>query len=389
MFDFTRKETRGVMSGMMSRGMVGVMAGVLLLLLGACSSSPNKPQPAALPSVTGQLTVTKLWTSNIGSVTTPLFASVHGEHVAVASTQGQVALIHASTGQDVWRLKLNTPIQAGVSGDGKRFAVITQNNEVVAMEAGQVLWRYRLPALSNTAPLVAGARVFVLTADRTVTALDGATGQKLWAQQRSSDPLVLQQSGMLVPFSDTLLVGFGGRLASLNPNTGAIRWETLVSSSRGTNEVERLVDLVGGASRLGQTICVRSFQSAVACLDGQRGNLLWSRAAQGSEGLDGDEKLVYGTEADSKVVAWQRTSGQPQWTQDALRFRGLTAPLVMGTSLVLGDDFGLLHFLSLQDGKAVQRVNTDGSAITGQPVAVGKNLVVVTRTGAVIGFRPE
>ncbi len=381
MLDLTRKGTRGVM--------LGVLSGVLALALGACSSSPNKPQPAALPSVTGQMSVTKLWTSNIGAVTTPLFASVHGEHVAVASTQGQVALIHASTGQDVWRIKLNSPIQAGVNGDGKRFAVITQNNDVVAIEAGQVLWRYRLAASSNTAPLVAGARVFVLTADRTVTALDGATGQKLWSQQRNSEPLVLQQSGMLLPFGDTLLVGFGGRLASLNPNTGAIRWETLVSSSRGTNEVERLVDLVGGASRLGQTICVRSFQSAVACLDGQRGNLLWTRSAQGSEGLDGDEKWVYGTEADSKVVAWQRPSGQPQWTQDALRFRGLTAPLVMGASLVLGDDFGFVHFLSQQDGKAIQRVSTDGSAITGKPVAVGKNLVVVTRTGAVFGFQPE
>ena len=377
MFDLTRRGARWVLSS------------ALALVLVACSSSPNKPEPAALPSVTGSLTVTKLWTSNIGPVTTPLFASVHGDHVAVASTQGQVALIHASTGQDVWRIKLNSPIQAGVNGDGKRFAVITQNNDVVAIEAGQVLWRYRLAASSNTAPLVAGARVFVLTADRTVTALDGATGQKLWSQQRNSEPLVLQQSGMLLPFGDTLLVGFGGRLASLNPNTGAIRWETLVSSSRGTNEVERLVDLVGGASRLGQTICVRSFQSAVACLDGQRGNLLWTRSAQGSEGLDGDEKWVYGTEADSKVVAWQRPSGQPQWTQDALRFRGLTAPLVMGTSLVLGDDFGFVHFLSQQDGKAIQRVSTDGSAITGKPVAVGKNLVVVTRTGAVIGFQPE
>jgi hypothetical protein len=37
----------------------------------------------------------------------------------------------------------------------------------------------------------------------------------------------------------------------------------------------------------------------------------------------------------------------------------------------------------------LQRIGTDGSAITGRPVAVGQTLVVVTRTGGVFGFRPE
>lgn len=363
--------------------------GVLWLAIAACSSSPEKPQPAALPNLNGQLVVQKAWTANIGPVTTPLFASVHGGLVAVASTPGQVALINAANGQDVWRLQLDSPIQAGVGGDGQRFAVITRNNEVVAIEAGKVLWRFRLPAMSYTAPLVAGGRVFVLTADRAVTALDGASGQKLWTQQRTGDPLVLQQAGLLIPFGDTLLAGWGGRLASLNPNTGTVRWETLVGSSRGTNEVERLVDVVNGASRMGNVVCVRAFQASVTCVDATRGSTVWTRPAQGHEGLDGDENWVYGVESDSKVLAWQRQTGQPAWSQEALRFRGLSAPLLMGRSLVVGDDKGLVHFLSRQDGQALQRLSTDGSAITGKPVAAGPTLVVVTRTGGVFGFRPE
>jgi outer membrane protein assembly factor BamB len=363
--------------------------GALVISIAACSSSPEKPKPAALPAVSGQLAVQKAWSTSLGPVTTPLFASVHGDQVAVASTQGQVALINVSSGKDVWRLQLDSPIQAGVSGDGQRFAVITRTNEVVAIESGKVVWRYRLPALSYTAPVVAGARVFVLTADRSVTALDGASGQKLWSQQRTGDPLVLQQAGLLMPWGDTLLAGWGGRLAALNPNTGGVLWETLVGSSRGTNEVERLVDLVAGASRQGQTLCVRAFQSSVACVDANRGTNLWTRPAQGHEGLDGDDKLVFGVESDSKVLAWQRQGGQPAWTQDALRFRGLSAPLVLGRSVVVGDDNGLVHFLSRQDGQALQRLSTDGSAITGKPVVVGQTLVVVTRAGGVFGFRPE
>ena len=366
---------------------VGVCCG--LAVLAACSSTPDKPKPTPLPAVTGEVMVKKVWSTSIGTVTTPLLASVHGDRVALASTQGQVVLLDAVTGKDIWRLTLPDAIQSGVGGDGQRFAVVTQRNEVLAIEGGKVIWRYALSATSLTPPLVAGGRVFVLNADRTVTALDGASGQKLWTQQRTGEPLVLNQAGLLMPFGDNLLVGWGGRLAALNPLTGGVRWETLLANSRGTNEVERLVDLVAGADRLDSTVCARAFQSTVSCVNASRGSNLWSRTAQGHTGLAGDDKLIFGAESDSKVIAWARQSGQVAWTQDALRFRGLSAPLVLGRSVVLGDNDGLLHFISRQDGKPLQRVSTDGSAIVGRPVAAEQTLVVVTRTGGVFGFRPE
>ena len=333
--------------------------------------------------------VQKVWSNTVGPVNTPLMASVHGQQVAVASTNGQVALIDAPTGRDVWRLSVGSPIQAGVGGDGQRFAVVTQNNELMAIESGKVVWRQALPALSYTPPLVAGARVFVLTGDRAVSAFDGATGQKLWTQQRPNDPLLLRQAGLLMPLGDSLLVGWGGRLASLNPLTGAVRWETLVGSTRGTNEVERLVDLVAGASRVGNTVCVRAFQASVACVDGLNGRVTWSRAAQGHQGLEGDEQLLLGVESDGKLQAWQRQTGTPAWTQEGLRFRGLSIPLALSQAMVVGDQDGWVHFLSKQDGQFLQRIGTDGSAITGKPVWAGQTLVVVTRTGGVFGFRPE
>ena len=358
-------------------------------VVSACSSAPEKPQPAPLPPVSGTIKVQKVWSNTVGPVNTPLMASVHGQQVAVASTNGQVALIDAPTGRDVWRLSVGSPIQAGVGGDGQRFAVVTQNNELIAIESGKVVWRQALPALSYTPPLVAGARVFVLTGDRAVSAFDGATGQKLWTQQRPNDPLLLRQAGLLMPLGDSLLVGWGGRLASLNPLTGAVRWETLVGSTRGTNEVERLVDLVAGASRVGNTVCVRAFQASVACVDGLNGRVTWSRSAQGHQGLEGDEQLLLGVESDGKLQAWQRQTGTPAWTQEGLRFRGLSMPLALSQAMVVGDQDGWVHFLSKQDGQFLQRIGTDGSAITGKPVWAGQTLVVVTRTGGVFGFRPE
>ena len=361
----------------------------LMGVLSACSSAPEKPQPSPLPSVSGTLKVQKVWSATVGPISTPLMVSVHGQQVAIASTSGQLALMDAQTGRDVWRVSVGSSIQAGVGGDGQRFAVVTQNNELVVVEAGKIVWRQVLSALSYTPPVVAGARVFVLTGDRAVTAFDGATGQKLWTQQRPNDPLVLRQAGLLMPLGDSLLVGWGGRLASLNPLTGAPRWETLAGSTRGTNEVERLVDVVAGASRLGNSVCVRSFQTSVVCLDGLNGRAVWSRSAQGHQGVDGDDQLLWGVESDGKVLAWQRQTGTPVWTLESLRFRGLSMPLAWSRALVLGDQDGWVHFLSKQDGQTLARAATDGTAIVGKPVWTGQTWVVVTRTGGVFGFRPE
>jgi outer membrane assembly lipoprotein YfgL len=359
------------------------------VIVSACSSTVEKPQPAPLPAVTSQLQVQKIWSTKLGEVSTPLSASVQGTRVAIASTTGDLALIDAQTGTDVWRMNLKERIQAGVGGDGQRFAVVTQNNEVIAVESGREIWRQKLQAGTYTAPLVAGGRVFVLTADRTTLAFDGASGQRLWSQQRNADPLVLRQAGVLSAWNDTLLAGFEGRLLGLNPSTGLPRWESVVGSSRGTNEVERLVDLVSGLSRQGSSVCARAFQTSVACLDASRGAVQWTRSAQGHTGLDGDEARVYGAESDSKVLAWNRQNGQPVWTQEALRFRGLGAPLLMGRALVLGDEAGLLHFLSLEDGKVLQRVTGDASAVASRPVLAGQTLVVIHRSGQVSGYRTE
>ena len=359
------------------------------VVLSACSSTIEKPQPAPLPSFSAQLPVQKVWSTKVGEVTTPLSAFVHAGRIAIASTAGDLALIDAETGADVWRVNLKDRIQAGVGGDGQRFAVVTQNNELVVVESGRELWRQRLPAGSFTAPLVAGGRVFVLTADRTALAFDGDSGQRLWKQQRNTEPLVLRQAGVLAAWNDTLLTGFEGRLLGLNPLTGLPRWESVVGSSRGTNEVERLVDLVAGLSRQGNVVCARSFQTSVACMDASRGVVLWVRPAQGHTGLDGDDARVYGAESDSKVQAWSRQNGQPVWTQEALRFRGLGAPLVMGRALVLGDEAGLVHFLSRENGQVLQRVSTDGSAVAMRPALTGRTLVIVNRSGQISGYRAE
>ena len=152
---------------------------------------------------------------------------------------------------------------------------------------------------------------------------------------------------------------------------------------------DRLVDLVEGVSRQGNEVCARAYQAAVACVDTVRGAVTWRRAAAGTVGLHGDDRQVYGVEGDGRVLAWQRANGEPVWTSDRLRYRNLSAPLVLVRSVVIGDGTGLVHFLSRADGTSLTRLTTDGSAIGVTPVVAGGTLVVVTQQGGIYGFQPE
>lgn len=360
-----------------------------LALVGACSSGPAKVKPADLPPPATKMVPQAIWSAQVGASSVALAPLALQGRIYVSGGSGTIVAIDAASGRDVWRLNLGTALATGPGSDGQVTAVVTLANQLVAINDGKEMWRAQLPAASYTAPLVAGRRVFVLTADRSVVAFDGQTGARLWSQSRPGEPLVLRQSGVLLAVGDTLVAGLSGRLLGLNPGNGSPRWDVQVANSRGTNEVERLVDLVGPVSRVGNSVCARAFNSAVACADAEAGRALWNKPAQGIVGVHGDAELVLGSEADGRLIAWRRATGEKAWELDRLKYRELSAPLSLERLMVVGDGTGLVHVLSTADGSELTRLTTDGSAVLAPPVLAGPALVVQTRNGGVFAWRSQ
>ena len=365
------------------------LAAWAVAVLGGCASGSERPKPADLPPNPGAIGVRQVWSAHLSPVDFPLQAQVRGGSVVLATGSGAVVTLEAATGRQIARADVGAPLAAGVGSDGTVSAVVTQGNEVVAVEQDRILWRRRLTAQSFTPPLVAGGRVFVLGTDRSLTALDGRSGRLLWTTPSQADALVLRQDGLLTAVGNTLVAGLSGRLTGVDPDTGGTRWEAPVAAARGTNDVERLIDLVGGVARQGSVVCARAFQSAVGCVDAANGNLLWSKPADGATGLAGDGALVFGVEADGKVIAWNAAGGERLWLNESLRWRDLTGPLVLGRSVVVGEGTGQLLLLARADGKLLERIGTDSSGLAAAPVAAANTLVAVTRSGGVYGFQPE
>lgn len=367
------------------RAWPAMLAAAVSVLLAACSGS--RPAPTPVKDVAPKIGVRQAWSARVGGVQFALGVVARDGRFVVAGDDGTVLALDAETGLELWRAQAGAPLSAGVGSDGRTHAVVTRDNELVAFDGTRVAWRARLQGSVSTAPLVAGERVFVLGVDRSVAAFDAADGHRLWTLQRPGEPLTLASGGVLTAVQNTLVAGQGPRMAGIDPQAGTLRWETPIAAPRGANEVERLADLVGPPTRIGNTLCARAFQAAVGCVDSARGALLWSRNTGGVNAVGGDEELIFGADGSDRIVAWKTASGETTWSSERLLHRQLSAPTVLGPAVVFGDLEGRVHFLDRKDGQPLLMLSTDGSPVVGKPALAGTTLLVVTRKGGLYAFR--
>lgn len=358
-----------------------------IALLAACASKPDKPAPTPLEPLTAQIAARQAWTARVEGNPSPAALSAHAGTFIVAAGDGTLTALAADNGRELWRAGVDARLATGAGSDGRFTSVVTRDNELITLDAGRVVWRERLNARVTTAPLVAGERVFVMGVDRVVHAYDALDGRKLWTLQRPGDALTLAQPGVLAAFKDTLLVGQGPRLAGVDPLRGTLRWEVPLATPRGTNEVERLADLVGPPARSGDIVCARAFQSAVGCASAERGTLLWAKNIGGNHSVAADEQFVVGADASGRITAWRTDNGEVAWTSEKLLYRGLSAPLAVGKTVVFGDLEGQVHFLARDSGKPLSRLPTDGTPVVAPPALAAGTILVVTRAGGAFAFR--
>ncbi|MCH8178586.1 MAG: PQQ-binding-like beta-propeller repeat protein [Proteobacteria bacterium] len=357
----------------------------LALGLSACGSSKLKPAP--LESLSSSARIAPAWSVRVGNAAPTFALSTTDEAVTVASTDGNIVSLDIRSGRERWRAQARTELSAAVGSDGRYAAVVAASNELMVFDQGKLLWSERQPGRVLTAPVVAGERVFVEAVDRSVRAYDALDGRYLWVYQRpGTEPLALATRSVIEPFRDTLLVGQGNRLVGLDPLKGTPRFDVSVGTPRGTNEVERLADLIGPLARVDDEACVRAFQFSVACLELNRGSVRWSRPQAGTQAVAANLQMVVGADGTDRLSAWKSDNGDALWRIDRFANRGLSAPAFWGERIAVADADGYLHILAQADGRTLARAELD-APLAGAPKVVGGTLLLVTRRGTVYAFR--
>ena len=348
----------------------------------------DKTRPAALETLSGPATGRVVWSARGDNINFPLSIATPADRFVVASSDGQVRALAAADGRELWRGDAGAKLAAGIGSDGRFAAVVNRDNELVVLDAGKVVWKKALPTPVIAAPLVAGERVFALTLDRQVLAFDVLDGRKIWELKRPGEPLTLAKAGVLLAYKDTLVVGQGARLAGIDPLKGQLRWEASVASPRGTNEVERLADLVGPAVRQGELICARAFQSSVGCVNAERGSAVWNRVVGGTNGIGADDQVVVAGDASSRLSAWKLAHGDLAWSGDQFQHRKLSEPVLLAKQVLIGDYEGYVHLLDRDTGKTRSRLATDGSQVV-TIALLGETALVATKGGGLFAIKAE
>jgi outer membrane protein assembly factor BamB len=180
-----------------------------------------------------------------------------------------------------------------------------------------------------------------------------------------------------------------GKVVSLSLSTGELLWSTTVAPSKGRTEIERLVDIDSAVRVVGDDIFVVGYQGRIAMLARDTGQLWWGRELSSARGLAVDGDTIYVTAADSSVVALRRRDGTPVWTQDAMLRRSLTAPVLVGDTLVVGDFEGYVHWLDAATGQMLARGKTGNGRMSNAPLVAGDLLLLQSDSGDVQAWRAQ
>lgn len=79
--------------------------------------------------------------------------------------------------------------------------------------------------------------------------------------------------------------------------------------------------------------------------------------------------------------------GDSLWRQTLLLRRSISAPVIAGDYVVVGDFEGYLHWVARSDGRFVSRQRLDKSAIRSQPIVRDGILYVMTTDGKLTAIR--
>ncbi len=367
------------------------VAACLFAALAGCAlitGDDGRYKPAVLTTYPAGLSVQMGWKVQIGSGSGVGFApAVVDSTVYGAAANGAVGKYDLSTGNAIWTAKLDVRLTAGVGSDGKTTAVVARDGTVIALDdTGAVKWRSKATSDVSVPPVVGYGVVVVRSGDYRIQAFNAETGDRIWNVQRPGPALALRAPARIALFDGLIITGIpGGKLIAINAVSGDVQWEGIVAAPKGATDLERVNDVVGLPVLAPPLLCAVAFQGRILCFDlASGGRPVWSKNFSSAVGLTIDSTQAYSPNQSDAVSAFSLKDGALNWTQDALRYRKLTSPAVLGNAVAVGDYDGYVHFMAADDGRLLARIAVGGGRINAPLIATPQGVLVKAGDGSLV-----
>ncbi|PXX44598.1 MULTISPECIES: outer membrane protein assembly factor BamB [Aquitalea] len=347
------------------------------------SSSAAKPTPLAAIKPIQALNVK--WTLSQAASDSGFIPVYANGNVVAADPSGHVRTVDALSGRVSADVALKRQLSSGVAVAGDTVVLGTQEGTLLAVDrsSGKTLWEQSLTSVLLEAPQIAGGMVVVRSNDGRLTGFSLADGKQQWSIAHAQPQLLVRNTGsMQAVGNEAVMVGLpGGKLDIISPANGNTLWEGVVANPRGATELERITDITSRPVYDGGQVCSVAYQGRVACFDAKSGSLMWAREQSSSRGVALDGSKLYVTAEDGSVWAYDRSTGRSLWKTDALKFRNVSGPAMLGRFVLVIDGEGYGHLLSNESGSLVGRVKLGSEGATAQPISLGASALVQGNNG--------
>ena len=369
------------------------LATMLVAGCGIFGDDEEELEPAELIDFDETIDVKRVWSAKLGGesdfLRVALRPSGDGARIFAASQDGKVSAFDPETGRQIWRTDLDIELSAGPGAGEGHVVVAAKDGLAIALDAtdGSEKWRADIAGESVSRPLIADDTVMVQTIDNRLQALSLFDGRSRWSIQRDAPALTMRGSASPVAVSGNVIAGFdSGRLVAAEIESGTVAWDVLLSPPQGRSDLDRLSDIDGALAVVGQDVYATGYHGRLAALAAESGQVLWSRDISSFRGVAADWNSLYTIRDEGELIALTRRNGSEIWRNDSMLRREPTLPIPFGTTVVVGDLDGYIHFFNTVDGVAVAREKFGGKAITSDPFVMGNRLFVQSDSGQIAAY---
>ena len=384
------------------------LAGAAVMLVSACSTT-DEISYKELQQFDAEITPNVVWEAEIGSGVDDYYSHLNpviaGDLLVAADRVGVVAAYNLSNGDQVWRKDLRSElnlaaggwwsqgepmrIAGGLTADEGIVYLGSENGDVVAINAadGNVKWHTPVRSEILADPAVGSGIVAVKGSTGELTALDLATGEEKWRYGTETPALTLRGTAAPVIAQGGVFIGTAnGKVAVVIAENGQPAWEARLAVPSGSTELQRIVDVDSKPVLFGGVLYNVAYNGSLVAIDVRNGNIIWKRDYSSYQNLTYAQGRLFVTDASDSVSALNPQGGVEMWSNNDYSGRLLTAPVEFGSYIVVGDNFGYLHFLDIVSGRTVGRLEV-GDSIYTAPVVAGDTLYLQTRDGSLLAVR--
>ncbi len=307
-------------------------------------------------------------------------------HVVVASRGGDISGFDKS-GTRLWSIDIDDQITGGVTVDelSQTAVISTRSGLVMAFDSntGDKRWEQQLSGTVLTPALISNNRVVLSATNGFLHGLSLQTGQSVWQFATQVPDISIRGSAAPTLLDDktALLATADGRLHAVTIDSGLPLWSRRIGVGTGSSEVERMSDVDATPIIDNNQMYAISYSGQLIGIDLKTRGVLFVNELASLKEVAVNAKQVIATSLDGKVVAYDRTSGQMLWESDALSYRKLTNPVMIGNYIAVGDFDGVIHLFDPATGNIVSRVQTKGALSSLQ--VQGSRLMTQSSTGQV------